>query len=432
MYISKANRYFFVSNFAAGAGFTAYANFMVSYCEELGFTSSQSGIIMTIFMAGLFIMLPVLGYLNDNYITTKKTINLLLLASAVASTAFMFVPKTFLTVAIFMFYCSCFYRPVGNILDNFVSTAAQIRSDVDYGIPRSGGSLGYAVFSLLLGFLISKFGFNVMFIAQLVTLLIFYIGNKNSKEVPLPKKAKAEKTDIIETKETEISETNITETKVTETSETNSEDMENLSLKKSLSILAKNRNYVLIILSSLLWNVGVIIFTTYIPLYLSSIGGSVSILGTVLFVMSMAEMPVFMMYNKINRRINENLLLVISVFFIFTKLFFVTLIPKVSFVIAFQLLQPFGYTLFMPSFLKCIYKTVPREITNLALNVGTMIYFSFAGMLGILLGGFLIEKTDVFFSFWVATGFTFLSFIVIVINFMLELKAGHEVVAPTD
>ncbi len=392
MYISVNNRRFMASGFFAGAMSTAFASYLVTAFIYVGFSPSEIATLMTLYTMGTIISLPLIGYIIDNVLPVKKMLLIMAGITIVTTVAIKFLPIQFGIVAIGILLLSMFQKPTLTIMEVYVLKTSKIRSDVDAEVPRAGNSSGYAISSLVTGLCVTYLGVMSLFYIQVALTTIFLITVLRLVNIPTSKEI-ASQIKEIQTKE-------------------------KVNVLKNIGMLVKNGKYMTLILAASCVYSGLALYNTYLPIYIDFVGGDTSILGLVLFIMALSEVPTFLMYNKINKRFSVETLYVTGILFFTLKILIIAAIPNVVVIILSQLLQLGSFTLLMPNLNRRIYDVVPQEISLFAITVGSTFYTGLVSAFVIYIGGFFIEEYGVHTVMYISSGFMATGLIVGIMDVM--------------
>ncbi len=383
--MTKDNGKFSLAMFLCAANMATFAPYLLPYLTSLGYSYSTISFMLLVYNLGIVASFPIIGYLNDNYISMKKSLIGLGIICALSTTTFIFTNKSTLVIYVFLLMMSLCQKPLFAVLETYVTKMATIFDFIDFGLTRSFASLGFALTSLLMGFLIEQFGYSFMYVAQLIFFIVFLLSVTTLKNFP---QETVSKDDVIENKVTFIS--------------------------ASLALM-KNNSYILIVIIASFMTIPLAGFNSYLPVYIKAVNGNSENLGIALFIMAISEIPIFVGYKKFNKRIDENYLLLLACFTNVLKLLLPTIFQSMIAIYISQAMQCIAFGLFVPSVYVAISKCVKTERLSYAMSIAITFYSSIIGTLSIFLSGIALDSISIFtlLKFYAFCAFIALMFTVI-------------------
>ncbi len=149
-------------------------SFSSAFLLPNGFSSSQVGIVMTLGSIGSLILEPVLADIADrSRKLTPAGITSLLAGLLILCLGGLLAVQGNGT-ALFVFYVLCYIlqtimQPLINEMNFFLERAGH---KMNYGVARAMGSLGYSLFSALLGVLTQRFGISMIPLMTIAVLMV--------------------------------------------------------------------------------------------------------------------------------------------------------------------------------------------------------------------------------------------------------------------
>lgn len=177
--------------------FAAYAAYISAFALHRGISQTRVSIMVAIYMLSAFIGQFVWGSVSDLLKTNKKVF----LLGITGAFLLYFAMYYFKNPVIFTFFYALLgfmLGPMGSILDSWLLKSLDFDSAV-YGRARGIGSAAYAVCILIMGRLISKFGYIAMPIGAAISILITFGVAMSMADAPVeenPLKAKISLKDI--------------------------------------------------------------------------------------------------------------------------------------------------------------------------------------------------------------------------------------------
>jgi PPP family 3-phenylpropionic acid transporter len=154
----KLNTIYFIF-YAALAG---YYPFLTVYLVERGLSYTQIGIAYAATSLVSVAAQPIWGYITDKYSNKNNILVITMLFSSLIINAFVYI-KGFPMAICGMIILVIFQSPIGPILDAYTYEIIEEHKKIQFGRIRLMGSIGYAVFSLLIGILIKSTNINSSF-----------------------------------------------------------------------------------------------------------------------------------------------------------------------------------------------------------------------------------------------------------------------------
>ena len=149
--------------------------FLPVYLADQGLRPAQIGFIIG---TGGFVTLitqPLWGMISDKTRTIRKVLLLLIFFSSVIG-YFLYDSSSYLQLILFAMLLYFFLMPIDPLTESLNFTIAE-KSGISYGSIRTYGALGYAVISLITGYVMSYFGANSLaFLFAGIGLISFIVS----------------------------------------------------------------------------------------------------------------------------------------------------------------------------------------------------------------------------------------------------------------
>lgn len=260
---SKQNLYLTVVQMSYLAAYAAYFNFLLLFMSENGYTTIQGGIAQSATAFVSLVVQPIFGYMTDTYISYKKMI---IAGFVIACFTSFLLPMTisyFVLAMITIVFHSTFVKQFSTMINAWTIGIRERDPSVNYGLTRGLGSVGEGLSSFIIGFLIARSGFRIMFISHSILLLIGAIFSLFLIDI-LPKN----KNIINENK-----------------------NIKKESPKGIVKILLKNKLYITFTISLFFMNLGLKIISIFASLIVKNLGGDSSSFGFIVLVCGVCELP---------------------------------------------------------------------------------------------------------------------------------------------
>lgn len=186
---------------------------------------------------------------------------------------------------------------------------------VDFAFARGAGSLSFALASVVIGQAVDRFG-----IGSVIWLLVLFGCSVSLAALLLPGPSVAAK------HKTSAS-----------------------GLAAATKALAKNKEYVILLLCTFLYTFPSSAFMTYFAVFFAEEGGSGSTLGLALFVLAVVEVPVMFCYSALERRFGVEVLLIVAMVGYAVKNICLGVAQGLPAIVASLLLQSVGLAISVPA-----------------------------------------------------------------------------------
>ncbi len=362
--IKKYNILFFALEAAYWASYASLYVFVITALTEYGYDTVVCGILTTAMALGSVAVQFVLGYIADTFLPAKRIIMIMAGLGAVGSLFLPLAVSHSLPVMMAAFVgLSLLDQSLHSSIDAWAVSSMRKHPEIDFAIVRSGGSVGYALTSLVLGFVTVALGINIIFFAHavlggLVALLCIFI-----EEVPCPNKKK--------------------------------QSIKSDNMLSALLVLAKNKAYVQFILTMIFLQFAFRPYGTYLYLVVQYAGGDNSHMGIAVLVGAGIEFFALWVGSYFVARGMPMAYIMACGIACATIRAFTFLIPNIWVLIALQVIQAVAYGCYLQVFTRYISEITPKELGATATTIGTSLSMGIGTMLGNLLGGVMFARLGV-------------------------------------
>jgi len=258
--------------FMLAGSFAAWQSFYNVHLDRIGYSSVQIGALNAIFISTSAIVVPFWGMMADRIGNNR----ILLLLTTVCALVVFLIGQTvaFQWMLIFIFVISVFHQPGGAVNDGMAMGFVRTNPEYSYGQFRLWGSAGYAVASLVVGY-IAKDNTDVIFNVAALMFLLLSVFNL----VTLPARPVINR---------------------------------NLVNFKSFGVFFRNRRLLVFLLIIMLYGLAISPLHQFINLYYKDIGATNSFIGSVFFIQAAFEVPLFLVGVKLARRIGPERVILIA------------------------------------------------------------------------------------------------------------------------
>lgn len=359
--------FYFMFYFTLGSGVLYFSQ----YFSAIGITGSYSGIIFASGSLLAMIFQPFLGYLNDK---TKKSKELLTLMMVVIFISLFIMRYSVSFISLLILYT--FYA-IAVFSEMPLMDALTLSSEHLFGKIRLWGSIGFAVGGLVTGKVVEVFGPSGFLPLGMIfsTLTI------------------------------------ITIIKIPREQNTRDEVEEAIDLRSLLT----NKKYILLVLAAILFlgsNNG---HNSYFSIYFKDIGGSMTLLGVTVFLMTLSEVPLIAFSTRLVQRKGAEFVVTLAILIVTLRWGFYYFLPKPSLITGSFLLQGASIGFFFGS-ANLFVKDIVKKST---LSTAIMIFMAAGSLGGMFIqyaSGLIIEKGNSIAIYGLFTLLTAIAFLLMFIN----------------
>ncbi|MCJ8014842.1 MFS transporter [Paenibacillus sp. KQZ6P-2] len=337
-------------NFLFFALLSMFIPFLPLYFSEQGLSETQIGTIIGI---GGFITLiaqPLWGMISDRTRTIRKVLLILVFFTTITG-YLLYNTKSDALIIVFVMLTYFFLMPVDPLTESLNFRVAE-SAGISYGSLRTFGALGYAVMSLIAGYLMTEFGAHSLGYTfaglGIVSLIVTYF----MPDAPVSGKPVTMK-----------------------------------SLKNFLS----NKETLLFLALVFICSVPARMNDTFLGLYIKDLGGKPDLLGLAWFLAAGSEILVFSLSFWWLRKNKELAIISIAGAFYFIRFFISAWITDPNWLAYIQLLQIFTFPVFYTAAIQYLYSIVPVEWRATGQTVLALLFFGVSGILASFAGGALYQ-----------------------------------------
>lgn len=333
---------------------TIIIGYLPVYFHENGLSGGQIGFLLAVGPLAAMIAQPFWGYMTDKYKTSKKVIIACLLG-AILGAVFMFNIYNYILLIFAVFFFFAFMSPVGGLGDSLSQKTAN-RLSVSFGSIRLWGSLGFAIMSLLGGFLLAKIGVQYIFLPFLFFILLTLGIAFGVKDVETSKKP--------------------------------------IVLKEAIKLLG-NKKFMFFLVIMMLITITHRTNDSFLGIYIVEKGGSESFIGWAWFIGVMSEAFIFATATLWFRKYHALTFIVISGILFAIRWFIMGIIQDPMLVLPLQIMHGLTFGMFYLCAFHFITKLIPEELQSTGHLLFYSFFFGLSGMIGSSIGGIIIEEVSV-------------------------------------
>ncbi|WP_102693860.1 MFS transporter [Rummeliibacillus pycnus] len=322
--------------------------FLPVFLKGQGLTTSEVGLIIG---AGGFVTIiaqPLWGMISDKRKTLRKVMLLLILMTAVCG-FLLFNMSSFWSLVIVAMLVYFFLMPLDPLTESLNYTMTEA-AGTSYGSVRTYGALGYAVLSLIVGYVMKWFGMNSISILFVLLGIICFAIMWKLPDAPT------------------------TSTPVTID-----------GLKKILT----NKEMILFLILIFISSIPARMNDTFLGIHINTLGGDSSLVGIAFFISAATEILVFALSIWWLRKGKELLIITFAIFCYALRFYLSGLVESPILLTLIQLLQMLTFPIYYTAAIQYLYQIVPREWRATGQTVLALLFFGISGIISSSAGGFI-------------------------------------------
>jgi len=328
--------------------FASWQSFYNLHLDRIGFSSMQIGILGALFIATAALILPIWGMLADKY--GNNRVLLLLTLSCSLLVFLMGETLQFHWMVVLILLISLFHQPSGAVVDGMAALFVKENPRFSFGQLRLWSSVGYASFSLLLGYL-ARQGTSVIF--RFSALLFVLVSLFNLLTFPRNR--------------------------------TNGSSLVNF---RSFGLFFRNVGMLGLLIILLLFGMAIAPLFQFINLYYSDIGASNTFIGWVFFVQALPEIPASFIASRMVKLLGAEKVILFSMLVSALRLLFYGLITQPQVAIYFSILHCVTIAFFLVGVVEYVQARTPGHLRSTAQALIWAFHFGAGLMLGNLSLGY--------------------------------------------
>ena len=320
--------------------------FLPVYLAEQGLKPGQIGFIVGTGGFVTIITQPLWGMISDKSKTIRKVLLILILFSSIIG-YLLYDSSSYLLLILFAMLLYFFLMPIDPLTESLNFTIAE-SSRISYGSIRTYGALGYAVVSLLTGYVMSYFGAHSMAILFAGIGVISFVVCWKMPDAPVSGKP-----------------------------------VTLGSLKHFLS----NKETLLFLLLVFICSIPARMNDTFLGVYIRELGGSTALVGQAWFLAGSSEIVVFALSFWWLRKGKELMIITFATAFYFIRFFTSAWITDPHLLAYLQVMQLLTFPIFYSAAIQYLYRIVPVEWRATGQTVLALLFFGVSGILASYVGG---------------------------------------------
>ncbi len=311
---------------------------------------SAIGLVQSAATLALVLVQPLWGVLSDKSKSKNRIISLLALVTALVCLSF-YAFRAALWLAFCVMLFTVFFNPIITLQDNYTLEYLEGRK-WDFGHIRLGGTLGYAICAMLVGFVI---GTNY---GQIFWMMSIFFLAVCACYMTLPQV----------------------------------EGHRQKHEKVKYSILLKDRPLRWMLVFNVIYYLGTAFYFQFYPLYFrNELGASTRLVGMLTFFSAMSEVPFFWFAHKLEKKFGVKRIMLFAGAATALRWFLLFFISEPVAVLFINMLSGCGYVGFSYCLIKYINDTVPKSMRATAQSLNAILGTIFSKILFAPLGGVLSD-----------------------------------------
>ncbi|MDO7908795.1 MFS transporter [Paenibacillus sp. JX-17] len=348
MNASKALKSF---NFLYFAMLSLFIPFLPLYLDEQQISSSRIGLIVGTGGIVTLIAQPLWGMISDRLRTITKVMLLLLIFASVTG-YFLYDSSSYPMLVLFAMLVYFFVMPMDPLTESLNFRVAE-HTGVSYGSFRTYGALGYAVMSLITGYVMSRLGTHSLAWLFGGTGIVSFIICLFLPDAPASGKP--------------------------------------LTLSSLRSFLGSRQTLLFLILV-LISSIPARMNDTFLGVQIAALGGNAELLGQAWFLAAGSEIVVFALSFWWLRAGRELITISIAGAFYCLRFFLSAWITDPHGLAYLQVLQLLTFPVFYSAAIQYLYRIVPEEWRATGQTVLALLFFGISGIVASYIGGVLFDR----------------------------------------
>lgn len=346
--------------------YLAYGAFTVilsMYCQDIGMSASQISYIVSFAPLLSIVTQPFFGYLADKWRSPKK-VSLLLMAATIVCMFIFAMSRHFWVLLLSSGIAISFMNAVTPLTDRI-----GVSSPYQFGRIRLWGSVGYALMAQVSGLLyqyISPFSnFMAGILGAIIMMICIYMVSDPKLNVSSTKK-----------------------------------DDNKLSTQVIVKELIHNKPFMIFLITSLFfWGANSTNFN-YLSIFIRSLGGTASQVGTYQLCATLFEIPMILATDYIIKKVSFRNIMLFAIAMSMINFAWYATLPTVNLIICVFVFKGFSTVLFVMITVRLVMVLVKDEYVSTAYGIQAMLGKGLGAMIFQLIGGRIIDHISMSAFYW--------------------------------
>lgn len=345
-------RLIFFLTYAAGAAWLSYFNLFLK--QYIGLTDGQIGIITAVQQINTLLLLPFWGMIADRF-GRKNILAINMFLVTILLYGFV-IQKTFISILAFTYLFTLFFNPIVSLVDSIALDYMEQSGKSSYGSIRLWASIGWAVSSVITGYLVKPEKIYLIFpIASSILLLNWLI----LKFIYHPLK-------IIK-------------------------NLQSLKLKHLGEIILKDKRLTIILIIMFFYGIFSAPIHLFINVYYAEIGAANYHIGYAYAFQALSEVPFFYFGKKIIKWTGSRRMIVIVMVITSMRMFAYSITTNPWIAISIGTVHGISLALFLVAFISFVHQFIPPEWRATGQSFIYAFYFGGGMAFGNLWTGFVAD-----------------------------------------
>jgi MFS transporter, PPP family, 3-phenylpropionic acid transporter len=366
-------------------GNAVYGTFMPVYLKSIDLSQTSIATLLSFGPLIAILAQPIWGNIGDRAESKNRVLQILSLGSAVS---ILLLPLSNQYLYLLMIICVItFFQTSINPLSDAITLEHLSRTKWNFGPIRLAGTIGFAMMSVVFGFVAKnniKSIFVVYSVVMLLTLLI-------CTQLPKVKGHQSGRN------------------------------------KVSIFVLLKHRKLMLFMLLNFLVQITLGYYYTFFPIYFNQLGADNGLLGWSMLVSAMSELPFLLFGHKIIERFSIPVVLAGTAFFAGLRWLFLYFVHNPYLVLPIQMLHGLIFIVLSVTLAIYINQEVPKELNASGQTMNGLISLGLARIIGSMAGGVASEYVGMREVFFYNSIVAFITFIIFLVIFLKETRVVEKV-----
>ncbi len=357
---------FFCMTFLFYGGFCIYSSYMVLYLTEQGYSAFFCGFMSSLTLLINIIIQPVASYLVDTYISIKRymafSTGMMVLLAFIA---FWHTVSLWLCITIALM--AVLIMPFSYLLDAWIDSSRELDTHLYYGTIRAGGSIGFGIISIMIGYFWVYFSNKVYFPAQAILFSLIFLFLWLLPDI-IPKNRRVFSKALIKSQESQT-----------------------ITFLQSFSMLITNQQYRIIVVFFLLYWLSHRLVGSYLALIIQSRNGDAGLYGLVIGAGAVTEAIVMIVFATRSNLFSLEQMFKLSLLTACIRPLILLLTDNVALLLIAQIIQSISFALYYVSSIEILHQLSDQRIRAFSITVGLSLTNVCGTIIANLMGGLLCD-----------------------------------------
>lgn len=338
--------------------------FVVPLLRDRGFQDAQIGILLAIRSFSCILLQPLIAAFMDRHADTiplKYTIAVIVAVSFLTTVLFLKIKFGFWGSMVIFAFLGASITALSPLYNSLAMQYLAIGWDLKYSLARGCGSISYAVFCIVLGYMVDFFGISSTLYLQAVMLIISFLVVITFR--------------VCNSSEIERSSENCSHT--------------------NWQVILNNKAYRIFLTASVLLFVGNNMTTSFLVDVVDKLGGTNKDVGYCQFILAAVEFPIALCFIKLKNKIGTLNIMRISAVFIFIKTFGIFLAPNIPVLIGVHAFQMLGAGLYWSGSVYYVNENIPKEDGIKGQSLVAIFSTGIGSGVGALISGWISQRFSI-------------------------------------